>query len=603
MTDPETSPPPIEPASLESLPSNPPFPKAVVVSSSAPRMVSKLWLLTGVCLMIAVGLVISSQRRYGPQISIHFAEGHGLKAGDTLRYRGIIVGEVTDVALTPELGGVAVRVTLDPKAEALARQGSEFWIERPRVSLSRVSGLETVVGAKYLGVRPAPVDAPPAQHFEGIETPPTINETQYADVSVRFNEGYGLQSGDPVRHRGIMIGEVTKVDLDQDLSGVSVQIRLTGMGRQIAREGSLFWVERPRVSVTEVRGLETLVGGRYVAVSPAPADAATCDSFVGLEAAPVALIPPGGIEIVLHAPQRWGIDPGVPVTYRGLKVGQVHSVGMSSDGTRIEARATIDAYYRPLVRRNSVFWSTSGIDMNLGFTGLQVNAETLSTIAQGGIAFATHDQPGELASSGQRFAYERSVRDEWTAWHPHIDLLASQRSGNGRLPEPQRAVVRWTEKMFGFNRNYDRSGWVLMLDNRRLLGPADLLIPSERPVGDVVLEVAGLQQVLDPKQIVRTGDVVTVTLSAATEGVSTWPQQRIRKPTDPEDMLIMIDPHTSPHPLAASNVKPQSTTWEVDAASKLNPTWNGAPVVAVKDGQLIGLLIFHHSRPTIAPLR
>jgi paraquat-inducible protein B len=598
MTPPITA----ESARSESTPAATPFPKAVVVSSSPQRMVSKLWLLTGLCLIIAIGLVISSQRRYGPQISIHFAEGHGLKAGDTLRYRGIVVGEVTDVALTPKLGGVAVSVILDQKAEALARRGSEFWIERPRVSLSRVSGLETVVGAKYLGVRPAQADSPPAHQFEGIETPPTINETEYSDIAVRFSEGYGLQAGDPVRHRGIMIGEVTKVDLDQDLSGVSVQIRLSGMGRQIAREGSLFWVERPRVSVTEVRGLETLVGGRYVAVSPASADAAPCESFVGLETAPVALVPPGGIEIVLHAPQRWGIDQGVPVTYRGLKVGQVHSVGLSSDGTRIEARATIDAYYRPLIRRNSVFWSTSGIDMNLGFTGLQLTAETLATIAQGGIAFATPEQPGELASSGQRFAYERSVRDEWTTWRPHIDLLASQRPGNGRLPEPQRAVVRWTEKMFGFNRNYDRSGWVLLLDNQRLLGPADLLLPTERPVGDILLEVAGLQQKLDPKQIERSGDVATITLTAAAEGVATWPQQRIRKPTEPEDMLIIIDPQLPPHPLAASNVKPQAAIWEIDATNKMNPTWNGATVVAVKDGQLIGTLIFQQSRSIVVPL-
>lgn len=577
-----------------------PFPKAVVVSSSR-RRGSWLWLLTGLSLIVAIVLVIGAQRRYGPQISIHFTEGHGLKAGDTLRYHGIVVGEVTDVVLTPKLSGITVRVALEHQAAALARKGSEFWIERPRVSLSRVSGLETVVGAKYLGVHPGPENGPKATQFEGIESPPIMAEAEYRDITVRFADGHGLQVGDPVRHRGITIGEVTQVDLDQDLSGVSVKVRLSGTGREVAREGTLFWVERPRVTMMEVRGLETLVGGRFIAVSPAPTDAAACDSFAGLEAAPVALAPPGGIEIVLHAPQRWGVDRGVPVTYRGLKVGHVHSVGLSSDATRIEARAVIDAQYRSLIRRNSVFWSTSGIDVSLGFTGLQLTAETLSTIAQGGIAFATPPMPGEPANSGQRFAYERAAQDDWLTWQPHVDLLASQRSGE-RLPEPQRAFVRWTEKSFGFSRNYQRSSWVLLTDDKRVIAPADLLLPTERPIGDVVLEVSGLQQKLDPKQIERRGEVGSLSLASPVDGITTWPQRRIRTSDEPEDLLIVAGDQSAPHPLAASNLKRQDIGWQADP-SGLNTSWHGAPVIAAKDGQLIGMLVYQQSRPVIVPIR
>lgn len=602
--EPATDAPPASPtqSSGPSASPNHSFPQAVLVSSTAPRIVSKLWWLTGLSLMVAIVLVISSLRGHGPRITIQFADGHGLKVGDTLRYRGITVGEVTDVALIPKLGGVTVTVNLDRPAASLARKGSEFWIERPRVSLARVSGLETVVGAKYLGVHPGPVDAPVAFQFEGIESPPTMAEAEFSEIAIHFSEGYGLQPGDPVRHRGIVIGEVTTVDLDRDLSGVSVRVRLSGMGHQVAREGSLFWVERPRVSVAEVRGLETLVGGRYVAVSPGAVESAACDTFAGLDYAPVAEIPAGGIEIVLHAPQRWGIDRGVPISYRGLRVGQVHSVGLSSDGTRIEAKASIEARYRTLVRRNSVFWSTSGIDFNFGLTGLQLTADTLSTIAQGGIAFATPEAPGELANSGQRFAFERAAQEEWTQWNPHISLLNGQRSGDTRLPEPQRAVVRWTEKSLGFSRGHERSGWVVLLDNQRIIGPADILLPTERPIGDIVLEVAGLLQKLDPKQVERTGLIAMAKLDIAPpDDIPTWPAGDIRVQAEPEDVFVIGNPQSAPHPLAASSITSHEGAW-VPEASGLNPTWHGAPVVSGVDARLVGMLVFNRGKPLIVTL-
>src|SRR5262249_22222211 len=146
----------------------------------------------------------------------------------------------------------------------------------------------------------------------------------------------------------------------------AVRVRLVGEAHQLAREGTQFWIERPRLSIAEVRGLDTLVAGRYLAVMPGPADAAAQSEFQGGDSVVPADLPAGSVEIVLHAAQRWGIERGVQVTYRGLRVGQIISVGLASDGTSIEARAFIEPRYRSLVRQNSVFWSNSGLDVNMG---------------------------------------------------------------------------------------------------------------------------------------------------------------------------------------------------------------------------------------------
>ena len=71
------------------------IPKAVVRTAeqvSAGRLKTRLWWLTLLCVGLAAALVVSSYQTQGTTIAIHFDQGHGLKAGDTLRYRGIDVG-------------------------------------------------------------------------------------------------------------------------------------------------------------------------------------------------------------------------------------------------------------------------------------------------------------------------------------------------------------------------------------------------------------------------------------------------------------------------------------------------------------------------------
>ena len=99
---------------------------------------SYMWLLTLVCLVAAIGLVWWSMPEEGVHIEIHFPDGHGLRVEDTLRYRGIDVGTVEAVELKDDLAGVDVKVVLKPFAEPLARQGSQFWIVRPELSLIHI---------------------------------------------------------------------------------------------------------------------------------------------------------------------------------------------------------------------------------------------------------------------------------------------------------------------------------------------------------------------------------------------------------------------------------------------------------------------------------
>ena len=67
-------------------------------------------------------------------------------------------------------------------------------------------------------------------------------------VTIYAQEGYGLAEGDPLRYRGIDVGSIDEVELDEDLARIALTVRLEPEAAALCREGTRFWVVRPQVS-------------------------------------------------------------------------------------------------------------------------------------------------------------------------------------------------------------------------------------------------------------------------------------------------------------------------------------------------------------------
>ena len=564
---------------------------------------SRLWLLTVLCLLVTILFFYLAVRSQGTRITVHFAQGHGIKPGDLLRHRGIEVGEVVAVNLSDDLGGVAISLELDRAASRLAREGSRFWIERPRLSLARVSGLETLVGAKYLGVLPGPPDTPPRFTFDGAESPLTLLDPNVVEIEVRFRRGHGLAVGSPLKHRGIDVGEVTAVELRDDLAAVTVRVRLVETAQRLARAGSQFWVERPDVSLTGVRSLETLVGGHYLAVEPGPLDAPSLALFDGLEDPPSILEQSeGGLEIVLASARRLGVEAGAPISFRGLSVGHVISVALSPDATKVEARAYIRPGYKQLVRDNSKFWSTSGIDLNIGLSGVKLNADTLKTIAAGGVAFATPNAPGERVRAGHAFTLAKKADDDWLEYDPRLPVGAPLLPDDAVLPHPLRVTLRWRQTTLRIPRNRDRDAWALLLDNGELVAPSELLSASVKAIPDSTrIEFEGGEHPFGRDSVSYHGRLAFFPVgTSAAEPSKIWPLDKIRVADKPEDCLIVPGPQEPHLYLQAARITQVESSWQVDPSFTIKPESQGASVVAAADGCLLGLIVFKKGQARIA---
>jgi hypothetical protein len=362
---------------------------------------------------------------------------------------------------------------------------------------------------------------------------------------------------------------------------------------------------RPELGLTRIEGLDTIIGPRFLAVLPGD-DLNTRPQwqFVGLVAPPLVENPlPGDLEIVLETPQRGSLVPGAPVYYRQTRVGTILSVGLAGDGGSVEARAHIQRAYVPLVRQQTHFWDAGGLKAKVGLTGFSVDVESAEALLQGGVALATPPNAGEIVRTGHRFHLDPEPRDEWREWKPLVAIGNSLLPPGESPPVPLRASLGWKQGCI-FSSEKSRQGWVLQTD-QGLLGPADLLVPSDKADRtSVVLEVAGQVVPLERgPQWQRNGLALVL---ATLPGAPPWPGARLRKATEPEECVAIADSSATALPIAAARLTPISgeggviVGFNIDAAIAIDASLHGACVVARSDGKIIGMLLVSENGARVA---
>lgn len=418
-------------------------------------------------------------------------------------------------------------------------------------------------------------------------------------VVVLFNQGHGLKVGDEVRHRGIVVGRVEHIDLVPSLEGVQVTVTLRSHAGRIARQGTQFWIVRPRIGPSGVTGLDTVVGPRWIAVKPGDDPAADPRrEFVGLPEPPVVEeVFPGDLEVVLQAKNRGSLQPGGPVMYRQVRVGTVLSVGLASDGSAVEARVHIEQAYAALVRERTRFWDSGGAKFNVGITGVSMEMDSLASLMIGGVSLATPRDGGQPVRTGHRFTCAPEPLKEWLEWDPAVPIGSALLPPGAPVPTPERARLAWREGRV-FRSTESRTGWVLPVEGG-LIGPADLLKPAaDARAGTASLEVAG-QSVPLVTPAWERGEVAMLPSPAIGRP---WPRSAMRRPDAPEDCLIVADGAAAPIPLAAARLSSRSGSWRIDEAIGFDASMHGACVLSRTDGALVGFLLVDRRAGRVALL-
>ncbi|MEM5386344.1 MlaD family protein [Paraburkholderia phymatum] len=233
------------------------------------------------------------------------------------------------------------------------------------------------------------------------------------EVTISFNTATGLEAGKtPVKYKDVAIGTVSGIALSDDASRVTVSVSFVKSAQKLLRADTRFWVVRPRIGMSGVSGIDTLISGAYIGVdagrSPQPRRV-----FTGLETPPTVVNGTPGTHFTVQAPDLGSLDIGSPVYYRRIQVGRIASYALDANGRDVGLQIFVDAPYDRFVTTASRFWNASGVDVSLGADGLKLKTQSVATIMAGGIAFATpEDGAAKPAPAGSQFSL---ARDEQTA--------------------------------------------------------------------------------------------------------------------------------------------------------------------------------------------
>ena len=371
------------------------------------------------------GKILLSERKSGLHLKIRATSLGSIRKGSPVLFKKLPVGEVKGVGLAKDGVHVDLYVHVKEEFAHLVNKTSRFW---------NVSGLRFDAGLSGIKIQSESLNsilsggvAFMTPRMEGVRTSADGDIFRLHDdydsavreitpIKIRFTSGDGLTADSAIKYEGTVIGKVNRVELDQSAPGVLVSASLFGSSKSFAREGAFFWVVEPKLSLTGVEKLGTLITGKYIEMRPGTGHPATV--FEGLDVPPVTREGRSGINITLSANHLGSIKPGSPVYYRRVPVGKVIGHELSPDRRRVFIYINVQKDYADLVGKDSKFWNVSGLSADFGLiSGMKIDMESLEALVGGGIAFASPPGAQNLGQMGIRVYTLHSAPDKvWLAW-------------------------------------------------------------------------------------------------------------------------------------------------------------------------------------------
>ena len=258
------------------------------------------------------------------------------------------------------------------------------------------------------------------------------------EITITFETADGLVAGKTaVKFKDVDVGKVTKLELNDDASGVVATVEMTNNASSYLNDKTQFWVVRATVAAGEISGLGTLLSGAYIGCNPST-EGKKQTHYKGLEKPPILTADLPGRHFVLKSKELGSLDLGSPIYYRGIKVGQVVDYDFDETAEAVLFKVFIRDPFHKKVTDNTRFWNASGVDFTMDATGIKMDTQSLVSIMLGGVAFdlPEHAQQGEQAEEDKDFLlYEdRDASNEVTYNIKQYYLMYFNQSVRGLSP-------------------------------------------------------------------------------------------------------------------------------------------------------------------------
>lgn len=321
-----------------------------------------IWLIPIVALIVGLSLAIHAYLEKGPVITIKFTSGEGIEEGNTkIKYKDVQIGLVRSVTISEDRSSVIVTADIERDAEAFLKTDTRFWVVRPRISGSSITGLGTLTAGSYIGMDVGS-STESATSFTGLETPPAVTMDVPGRQFVLHADDVGsLNVGSPIFYRHLQVGEVLTTELDQDGETILLRVFVRSPYDKFVRNRTLFWhasgidltLNADGIKVNTESLVSIMLGGIAFQSPEDDIDSPQAEQnrhFVLFSSKSDALRRMDSVvenyRLVFSESVR-GLTVGAPVDLRGLTVGEVTRISGELDPASKKVTMAVNIRFYP----------------------------------------------------------------------------------------------------------------------------------------------------------------------------------------------------------------------------------------------------------------
>jgi paraquat-inducible protein B len=339
----------------------PNIPQATAAPHKRARF-SVVWIIPIIAALVGAGIAVQRFLNEGPTITITFKVAEGIEAGKTfVKYKDVNIGQVTGVNLSEDYSQVVVTAKIAKNAKNLLVKDAKFWIMQPRITLSGVSGMGTLLSGNYIGLE-AGKSSEKQRIFKGLDTPPIIPSTEPGrQFLLKANDLGSLGYGSPIYYRRLNVGQVIGYDLAKNGSSVDIKVFVNAPYDKYVTTGTRFWQASgidlsmgANGVVIHTQSLASMLAGGIAfdtplysqAAIPAPENT-VFPLFDDRETATVKHEQQADPYVLVFNESVRGLSVGAPVTYLGLEIGEVKQVVFHYDPVAETVKPKVLIVYYP----------------------------------------------------------------------------------------------------------------------------------------------------------------------------------------------------------------------------------------------------------------